>query len=296
MSKMRVAMLALAAVSAVGAGILAKGFLSRNSNKPMVAVEKIAKEEVLVISRDVLMGDKLGDGVVVWQDWPSKQVQPSMITKSSRPTALEDFKDARSRYAMYQGETVVEKKVVLPGDKGFMSAILPKGMRAISVAVSARTTAGGFILPNDRVDVILTRKIDRVESQEKDVKSETVLSNVRVLAINQTYRAEADGTAASVPAGETATLELTPEQSEVITRIESTGELALALRSIAESEGNAIGSDKPVLAAGYAKGAGNDGPGFLEKLLATQAAPAPTTSGKSITFIKSGVQSVQTNR
>ena len=96
-----------------------------------------------------------------------------------------------------------------------MSAILPKGMRAISVAVSAETGAGGFILPNDRVDVLLTRKVDD-GSNKKAASTETVLSNVRVLAIDQTFRPKGEEDKEYVVADKTATLELDPRQTEVI--------------------------------------------------------------------------------
>jgi pilus assembly protein CpaB len=261
MSKMRIVMLVIAAGAAVGAGVLAKTFIASNrqaapSEPNTVVIDQTPKEEVLVITKDLLMGDKLGDGSVAWQAWPKDQVQPSMVTKSNRPTAVEDMKEARARYAMYQGELLIEKKIVLPGDKGFMSAILPKGMRAISVAVTDQTTAGGFILPNDRVDVILTRKFQNPgsSSAEQLVKSEIVLSNVRILAINQTYRQEAEGNTVTVAEGKTATLELTPEQSEVIAKIEASGELSLALRSISEADGKTLADDKPVLSEAYVKG------------------------------------------
>ncbi len=279
MSKMRYLMLGLAAVSAISAGFLAKGFLASNRSRPAetntVVIDQVEKEQVLVIAKDVLMGEKLGEGTIVWQDWPKQQVQPAMITKANREGALEELKEARARYAMYQGEIIVEKKIVMPGDRGFMSAILPKGMRAISVAVSDRTTAGGFILPNDRVDVILTRKFANPAgaNSEQIIKSQIALSNVRVLAVNQIYRQEAEADTVTVAKGETATLELTPDQAEIITKIESSGELSLALRSIAESDGKSLADDKPVLSEAFVK------------------SPARRVE-KGITYIRSGLTSV----
>jgi pilus assembly protein CpaB len=264
MSKMRIVMLVIAAGAAIGAGVLAKSFIKSNravatansTTAEPIIIDETPKEQILVVTKDLLMGDKLGEGAIAWQDWPKSQIQPSMITMANRANALEELKDARARYAMYQGELVLEKKIVLVGDKGFMSAILPKGMRAISVAVTDQTTAGGFILPNDRVDVILTRKFQNPASStaEQLVKSEIVLSNVRILAINQTYRQEAEGNAVTVAEGKTATLELSPDQSEVIAKIEASGELSLALRSIAESDGKVLVDEKPVLAEAYVKG------------------------------------------
>ena len=114
-----------------------------------------------------------------------------------------------------------------------MSAILPRGMRAVSTKISPETGAGGFILPNDRVDVILTKK-EKNESigGSETFNSETILANVRVLAIDQTVKEE-DGR--QVVVGKTATLELAPEQAEVLTLAEQMGEMSLALRSLADA-------------------------------------------------------------
>jgi pilus assembly protein CpaB len=283
MSKMRILMVAIAAGAAIGAGVLAKSFISANravvstSSDPQPnVVQEIPKEKVLVVIKDVLMGDKLGEGTIAWQDWPKDQVQPSMITEGNRAKAIEELKEARARYAMFQGELVLEKKIVVPGDKGFMSAILPKGMRAVSVAVSDQTTAGGFILPNDRVDIILTRKVPVAAGTagETVYKSEIALSNVRILAINQTYRQEAEGNTVTVAEGRTATVELTPMQTEAIAKLQETGTLSLALRSIAESDGKALADEKPVLAEAFVQG------GTSKRV------------ERGITYIRSGVSSV----
>jgi pilus assembly protein CpaB len=175
-----------------------------------------------------------------------------MITKDEKPDADQAIAEFRALVQMYEGETIIEKKLVDPKGGGFMSAILPKGMRAISVAISDRSSAGGFILPNDRVDVILTRKINGSSGGNQIVKSETVISNVRVLAVNQTFRQAKEGEEVSIK-GETATLEMSMPQAEVVARVESEGELSLALRSIAESEGHAM-EEGPQLAEKYRGG------------------------------------------
>jgi pilus assembly protein CpaB len=128
-------------------------------------------------------------------------------------------------------------------------------MRAFSVAISNRSSAGGFILPNDRVDVILTRKIPAPDGSGTLVKSETVITNVRVLAINQVFRQAKEGEDVALKETDTATLELNLEQSEIVAKVESQGELSLVLRSISESEGRSM-EGGPQLAEKYqAKGA-----------------------------------------
>jgi pilus assembly protein CpaB len=247
MNKTRILILGLAIGSAALAGILAKGMLGKKAIKEVVEVNKVPMVQVLVASKDLSMGEKLADSTINWRDWPKSNVSESMITKEAKPDALEKMKIARARLPIFSGEPIVERKLVLPGQSGFMSAILPKGMRAISVAISERSAVGGFILPNDRVDVILTRKVDNPSGGGKVVRSETVLTNVRVLAINQTYKQETSQDKVTVTEGKTAVIELDPVQSEVITMIESAGELSLALRSIAEAGDKGLQDAKPVL-------------------------------------------------
>ncbi len=250
MSKMRFVLLGLAVGSAVAAAVLAKGFLTK-PEKEVVEVNKMKTIDVLTAAKDVQMGEKLGDGTMVWKPWPAENITEDMITKEEKPDAQQVYAAARARLVVYDGETIMEKKIILADQGGFMSAILPKGMRAISVAISEHSAAGGFILPNDRVDVILTKKISNQQSGDKIVQSEAVLTNVRVLAVNQTFKQNPQNDSVTVAEGKTATLELDPHQSEIIAQIESIGELSLALRSISENDGKSMEQDKPMLADKY---------------------------------------------
>src|SRR5207244_11804851 len=128
------------------------------------------------------------------------------------------------------GDPIREPKLVKANGSGFMAAILPTGMRAISTEISPETGAGGFILPNDRVDVILSKR-EKNNASGDVVNSEIILTNIRVLAIDQAPK-EKDGQNAVV--GRTVTLELKPEQAETLAQARQTGTLALALRSITD--------------------------------------------------------------
>src|SRR5690606_5880811 len=139
---------------------------------------------------------------------------------------------AIARASLYAGEPISEAKLI-QSDNGFMSAILPSGMRAVATRISADTSAGGFILPNDHVDVIMTRQIEG-EQGGTGYATETILNNVRVLAIDQTIE-EIKGE--KVVVGQTATLELSPKQAQILSVAEQLSDhrLTLALRSIADS-------------------------------------------------------------
>ncbi|MGH6752724.1 MAG: Flp pilus assembly protein CpaB, partial [Bradyrhizobium sp.] len=141
-----------------------------------------------------------------------------------------------ARAPFIAGEPIREQKLVKAQGSGFMAAILPTGFRAISTEITPETGAGGFILPNDRVDVILSRRDKNPDKGGTDlVNSEIILTNIRVLAIDQAPK-EKEGMNALV--GKTATLELKPEQAETLARARQSGTLALALRSI--TDGNTV--------------------------------------------------------
>jgi pilus assembly protein CpaB len=248
MSKMRIMMFALAAGSAVMAGVLAKGMIGKPATTEAEVVTKVKTVPVLVAAKDIDVGERLASGTIIWKDWPADNVLDVMITKDEKPDADASMAETRARIQMFEGEPINEKKVVDPKTGGFMSAVLPKGMRALSVAISERSSAGGFIMPNDKVDILLTRKVSGVSTGFS--RTETVISNVRVLAINQIFRQAKEGEEVALKEGQTATVELSPPQAEIIARVESEGELSLALRSIAENDGKAM-DEGPVLAEKY---------------------------------------------
>src|SRR5438876_1041268 len=254
MNKTRLAVLAVAIGSAGLAIYMAKGLVGRKSTQvETVEVTKFSTVDVLVATKDLQMGERLIGGSIGWQSWPKTTVSGLMVTSETQPDAKTKYETARARSAIFEGEPILDKKLVMPDENGFMSAILPKVMRAISVTASAETGARGFILPNDRVDVLLTRKVDDGSTQ-KGASSETVLTNVRVLAIDQTFRPKGDEDKEYVVADKTATLELDPRQTEVISMAQDIGQLSLTLRSIRENDGVPLADVIPKLSDKYVKG------------------------------------------
>jgi len=161
MGRSRLMVLTLAVVAALAAVFLARNLGTQGPVDPkVVEVNKVPMADVLTASVDIPLGDKVDASKLTWTEWPRDSVRPWMITKEAKPEARTELENARSRAQMFEGEPVSTQKLVLPNTSGFMAAVLPKGMRAISVAISAETGAGGFILPNDRVDVLLTTKQD----------------------------------------------------------------------------------------------------------------------------------------
>jgi pilus assembly protein CpaB len=230
MNTARIVVLAIA----VGAGGVAL-YLASSSDQPAptAPVAELQTTDVLVAKSDIALGQSLGSGDVQWESWPASAASASVIRKSDRPEAPTEIAGAIARSPFVAGEPIREPKLVRTNNSGFMAAVLPSGMRAVSTEISPETGAGGFILPNDRVDVILSkrdRNPDRGGSTDV-INSEIILSNIRVLAIDQAPK-EKDGQNSVV--GKTATLELKPEQAEMLARARQSGTLSLALRALVD--------------------------------------------------------------
>lgn len=163
-----------------------------------------------------------------WQAWPESALNPVYITRSRRPDAAETLAGTMVRNRMSIGEPIREANLA-SRHVGFLAAILPAGKRAIAVKISAENTAGGFILPNDRVDVLYTEGQQHV--------SRTILWNIPVLAIDQIVDEKSkDDKGKATVIGKTATLELDPQQAEILTAAQAKGSVSLALRSAADKD------------------------------------------------------------
>jgi pilus assembly protein CpaB len=185
---------------------------------------QIRTEEVLVAAADLEQGAALTVEQLRWQKWPADAVGPSYISRSAMPEAVEEFTGSVVRQAILDGEPILEAK--LSGSAGYLASLLKPGKRAVAVRVSAESSAGGFVLPNDHVDVLHT-------SGGGGGRSHTILTNIRVLAIDQTAVDSGTGNPA---VGKTATLEVDPAQVEVISGAQTSGLLSLALRATADNE------------------------------------------------------------
>lgn len=231
MNTARIVVLTIALLAGGVAAYLASGLGDKPPPAETITLQTV---DVLVAKSDIGLGQTVTPEALQWQTWPAATASNSFIRRNDRPDATTQIAGSIARAPFIAGEPIREPKLVKANGSGFMAAILPAGMRAVSTEISPETGAGGFILPNDRVDVILSRREknpDRGGSADI-VNSEVILANVRVLAIDQTPK-EKDGQSAVI--GKTATLELTPEQGQTLARARQSGTLSLALRSIADA-------------------------------------------------------------
>jgi pilus assembly protein CpaB len=232
MKPARIVVLVIALVAGAIAALLAS-----RSEPPQVTQAPVAPLEtvdVLVAASDIGLGSAISAQELRWQTWPAAAASSgAFIRKSDRPDAINQIAGSITRAAFAAGEPIREARLIKAKGSGYMAAILPEGMRAISTEITVETGAGGFILPNDHVDIILSRR-DKEAEKAAGVEvhsSETILSNIRVLAIDQTVQ-EKDGQ--RVVVGKTVTLEVTPRQAETLARARQMGTLSLALRSIVD--------------------------------------------------------------
>src|SRR5579883_2120217 len=235
MNTARIVVLVIALGAGGVAAYLASGADSNHAPPPAPVVQ-LPTVEVLVAKTDINLGQTVKPDDLQWQVWPASTASNSFIRKSDRPDATKELTGAIARTAMMAGEPIRDQKLVKADGSGFMAAILPSGMRAVSTEIAPETAAGGFILPNDRVDVLLTRHIKNPDprgNMPDIVLTETVVRNVRVLAIDQAPK-EKDGQNALI--GKTVTLELKPEQNILLASARQAGTLSLALRSIADAD------------------------------------------------------------
>ncbi len=228
------------------AGGLAAFLVTRGSAPPPVeqadttprVVEEVTTQ-VLVAKTPIGVGERLNPAAVEWQEWPQGALRAEYVTVAAMPDAPVELTGAVARFEIFPGEPIREAKLVR-ADQGYLSAVLSEGMRGVSVGVTAVSSAGGFVVPNDHVDVVLTSETPSGQ------QSELILANVRVLAIGQRLGELGTSSGAEDPSGQVApqpqtftgdtiaTLELTPSQAETLINASMRGQLSLTLRSVVD--------------------------------------------------------------
>jgi pilus assembly protein CpaB len=236
MNTQRIVVLALALVAAMGAAFLVRGMMGGGTPQVIASIASpaIKMSEVLVAVDALTPGQPLTPEKVRWEKWPASAVNASFITRDAVASAEDVTREAVVRAPILAGQPIASNAIVRGKASGFMAAMLPPGMRAVSIVVSTESGAGGFILPNDRVDLILTQKSN---DQLARVSARTFMRGVRVLAVDQTFKEEKDQ---KTVLAKTATLELTPSQAETVSRAQTMGQVSLSLRPLSEDDATAV--------------------------------------------------------
>jgi pilus assembly protein CpaB len=225
----RLVALLLVALAAAGGAVFAasswisaqRAELARSQQKPEI---KQAAIEILVAHETLPTGTLLRKDHFRWQPWPSKTLSANYLRRPD--VKIEDLVGAVVRNAVTLGEPITDAKIVHPGERGFLAAVLKPGNRAVTVGVNAVSGIAGFVFPGDRVDLLLTHEIK--QDKKSRHATETVLADVRVLAIDQST----DDQAEKPKISKNVTLELTPKEAEKVTLMSALGRLSLSLRSL----------------------------------------------------------------
>ena len=249
MKKSQLIGIGIAGVAGLGAFVLMKAMISAPPPPPPQNQQKaLNTTEVLVARSDIPLGEVVTEGHFRWQTWPKDAVTSSFISKDRGRKAERELAGRIARAPFLAGEPITEHKLIASGSGGVLAAILPAGMRAISTKIRDEEKAvGRLILPNDHVDVILIRRM-RGKGGQESFLSDTLFTNVRVLAIGQQIETKEGKKSAE---GTTATLELTPRQAELLALGNQMGDVTLSLRSVADlkngggpSEGSNINEER----------------------------------------------------
>ena len=249
MSPMRLIILFGAALAAMAAA-----FLVRNMSAPTtvtqtvtdvqteIQTKQVSEVQVLVARRDLAIGDRLATSDFEWAPWPELNIVDGYLTEASNPDATQNMAGAIVRIPIFNREPIMPAKLVVANDSSLMAALLTPGMRAISVEISTESASGGFILPNDKVDVILTHEV-QVQTEQMVTErpsTTTIIKNVRVLAIDQVFKPDENGGSSQI--GNTATLEVSAKEAELVALSQRMGTLSLSLRPWSDA-GDSMGRE-----------------------------------------------------
>ena len=244
MGPRRIIVLLIAVVAAGATAMYARSWIE-GQRTTIAAVAAPAPEEdiyeVLVADVDLPAGSFVKPQHIVWQRWPTDDVPESYVLRGMRPE--DDMIGAVARRGISAGQPITDGMVVKPGERGFLAAVLTPGMRAVSVPINATSGNSGLIFPGDRVDLILTQTLNTADDETTRRVSETVLTNLRIIAMGAETGDDPEEGKAHEKA-RTATLEVSPRQAEQVALVTELGKLSLSLRSLA-TETNVAADDSP---------------------------------------------------
>jgi pilus assembly protein CpaB len=295
----QIAIIGGALIIAGGAFMWMRG--QAGSGQPVSAVPIAAapsKTQVLVAKRDLMVGERITGDSLGWQDWPDTgTTSVAFFVQSKTPDAIKSFENAIVRQEMVTGEPVTDKKIIAVGAAtSSMAALLTPGMRATAVAITPDSSVAGFVLPNDRVDIVLTRELQvqaNGQTRAQTVTS-TILENVRVLAIDQSVAAVKDQKSL---AGSTATVELTAADAEKLRLADKLGDISLMLRGYADAAGPTLARvDSPVMAQPLPEAPPKAAPAPTRPTDASSQTPPPSLPTKTTPTQSAEASSVKVYR
>ncbi len=251
MSVRNIILILVAVAITAGTGLVARSWISSQRPPPVAAAPppQVNKTFVLVADKDLPAGTLIKENLLTWQSWPDEKPHPSYLIKNKDDETL--LVGSVVRRGISAGQPITVGRIIKSGERGFLAAVLRPGYRAVSLRINATSSIAGLIFPGDRVDIILTHSV-KADGPRRRV-SETVLTNVRILAIDQ----KTNDQDSAPKVGKNATFEVTPKQAEMLSVLSDLGKLSLSLRSLARDEAELrriANSDEPLAEPDPAKG------------------------------------------
>jgi pilus assembly protein CpaB len=239
----RIIVLLVAVVAAGATAMYARSWIEGQQNNVAVVTAPAPEEvyEVLVADANLPAGTFVKPQHLRWQRWPTDDVPDTYVLNGSR---TEDaMVGAVVRRGIAEGSPITDGSVVKPGERGFLAAVLAPGMRAVSLPINATSSNSGLIFPGDRVDLILTQTLEAADGTSSRRVSETVLRDIRIIAMGVEISDE-PGEEANHERAKTATFEVDPRVAEKVALISELGKLSLSLRSLADEHAEAPPADE----------------------------------------------------
>lgn len=223
--------------------VIANAWFSGMEDKQQAAATGVQTTGVVVASQPLEFGAKLTQQNVRLQPWPSSSI-PQGAYRSIQDVLRGNPAVIRP---LVPGEPILADKLSGPGGRATLAELIPQGMRAFSIPVNATDGVAGFVLPGSMVDVLLTRSIPGEGTTSEDIRSDVVLTNAQVLAIDQVSSDKTDKPKVS----RNVTLAVSLLDAQRLRLADKMGTLSLALRQVE----TAAGAPKPNLAIAEAGGA-----------------------------------------
>ena len=235
MSSRRILLLTAAMALSLATAMIVRAWVTeaRLSAMQTGVTEEIAKpvpKKILVASHTLPAGQFVKEDDMQWQEWPNDSINSNYILEGTRQ--IDTIIGSVVRNNIGAGEPVLDDRLIKKGDRGFLSAVMTAGTRAVTVQLQQTAGLGGLVVPGDHVDVLLTAIIPGSQGEPEHRATQTVLDDIRVIAIDQ----KMSDTATENVMARSATLEVTPKQAEILALVSDMGKLSLTLRSIAKGE------------------------------------------------------------
>jgi pilus assembly protein CpaB len=234
----KLALLIGALIIAAVTAVMAKSMFAGAAAPQAVAAPSAQPQgpQVLVATRPLPVGTMIDAEAFRYQPWPEGLVQEAYFIQGQEGSAdPQSLIGTVVRTEISAGQPATRGSLIRPGERGFLAAALGPGMRAVTVAVSATSGVAGFVFPGDRVDLVLTQQVEGGGDGSPLNVSETIIRNIRVLAVDQRINNVDEEGNQVAQNSSTVTFEATPKISEKIAVAQTIGQLSLSLRSLADN-------------------------------------------------------------